>query len=1285
MSQLNLKKILSGDDLSIVVDKLNYNFNQIILNGGGPQGLQGIIGAPGLPGIQGIQGMTGLSGEEGTHIYVSGTIPGIYPFGTGGEILPRIGDVFVETDPTFLNIYQLAVTGGTGSYWNLIDTITPPGNSLSKLVADQVQGASASWTNTANDPAISGKFLFGSPAALYGSYILDPAFPISSANPTLRVEMSSVALYGDSLITFAANKNQLRLIDHTRSDATRLQTGGGIAHSVETIGGNQYYRVVNADLQGSNRFFLNLNSGLSVPSLVYGDTSNRIGFGVADSTPLIANATVNGSIAIGRLSTSFYLAAAGATLSGGIGAIIEGNVAIGRNNNNNYNLGVYNRTGQFGSSLLIDTSIGNAAGAISSLTLGGGVYDLLNNISTTPNNLWKLSANYNSTVTNTSNRTLSLFTTQHFASAYQNREVMTFGLTGVAGVTGSQISVDSASLFGKFEIGDQAHNKISIGNSQGLIGSGFMNSHIGFNLSRSPVSSSWRRGGDGSNNAGKVMWSSNSGGLGFSFFGSTGGATATSTDVGVYAATKIYMSLTGEISTSDYTNAYLLESLGYSLHISSAATGTTGQSVTSGKVFRRHIATFGDGANLSKSGSPLIASTNGVVQNTSSQINVAAGVTAQVVPHYTWYGDDLYGLYLSQGTVVNGAAGKSVGIAVGGSAGVTVTGTFNTEKRLGVDQENPLSKLHIGEKLTFNDNDFFVGPGPGGAISVTSKFLGYNSYYDVGTSQVRRISGSTASGATQQGAFDLRFLDNPIIDPFLSPSLQGLTGYSSMGTKLALVPHSPGGIFSNLTNPSSTTSYRGMIISPPAIAPTTGGWINFSSNTPRVSIGLNDSTINSERDSEFSLRRGTLSLVAQLRLKPAIAASPPSGPFGITIEDQYNIGLYSYDSLPVAGIYSSGGNSSTLIKSFGINFLGTGGNAIADDIPLLLATTSKGLTQTFSRIANFGAGFRLGVNIVPANQPQIYTSSSQPIYDFASLVVGAYLEGLAGSAVNYPTSIISKGSIVIDQSIYGGGDGANLGLFFKDNSINWVGGGTRPNVNAYPGDWAIQYWRPGPTESGLNFWKPSPQLGSYFDKRLLYLSDNGHVGIKTSSRVPLSVVGGSTVMSSFNLRGYGHISESLAIGIQNFAFSTVAPNVISYPNPPLVIPNPEIVRLAVGGGIGAQFLILTSDKRLKNNINSLKYDPENFKKLNPVSFTLKDLSFTQYGFIAQDLEKSYPELIRIFKDEELENGRMSIDYNSIIAILTKQVQGQQEIIEEKNKKISDLEKRIELIEEKLGI
>ena len=64
MSQLNLRTLLSGDNLGDVVEKLNYNFQQIVLNGGGPVGDTGLIGPPGIPGPEGPTGPIGPTGKR---------------------------------------------------------------------------------------------------------------------------------------------------------------------------------------------------------------------------------------------------------------------------------------------------------------------------------------------------------------------------------------------------------------------------------------------------------------------------------------------------------------------------------------------------------------------------------------------------------------------------------------------------------------------------------------------------------------------------------------------------------------------------------------------------------------------------------------------------------------------------------------------------------------------------------------------------------------------------------------------------------------------------------------------------------------------------------------------------------------------------------------------------------------------------------------------------------------------------------------------------------------------
>ena len=67
---INLKEVFVTDTNQIKVEKINYNFDQIIGTGGqlgprGPQGVQGNIGPVGPQGAQGAQGATGGAGADG--------------------------------------------------------------------------------------------------------------------------------------------------------------------------------------------------------------------------------------------------------------------------------------------------------------------------------------------------------------------------------------------------------------------------------------------------------------------------------------------------------------------------------------------------------------------------------------------------------------------------------------------------------------------------------------------------------------------------------------------------------------------------------------------------------------------------------------------------------------------------------------------------------------------------------------------------------------------------------------------------------------------------------------------------------------------------------------------------------------------------------------------------------------------------------------------------------------------------------------------------------------------
>ena len=121
-------------------------------------------------------------------------------------------------------------------------------------------------------------------------------------------------------------------------------------------------------------------------------------------------------------------------------------------------------------------------------------------------------------------------------------------------------------------------------------------------------------------------------------------------------------------------------------------------------------------------------------------------------------------------------------------------------------------------------------------------------------------------------------------------------------------------------------------------------------------------------------------------------------------------------------------------------------------------------------------------------------------------------------------------------------------------------------------------------------------------------------------------------------------------------------------------------KFAVNGSLLCQSVITTSDERLKSNITVLGSEINKIKMLLPTAFNLNETpDVKSLGFIAQDVAKIYPEMIRVFKDPVLEGGKMTLDYLSFIPILTKGIQEQQDMIEDNDYRIKTLEQELEEI------
>ncbi len=139
------------------------------------------------------------------------------------------------------------------------------------------------------------------------------------------------------------------------------------------------------------------------------------------------------------------------------------------------------------------------------------------------------------------------------------------------------------------------------------------------------------------------------------------------------------------------------------------------------------------------------------------------------------------------------------------------------------------------------------------------------------------------------------------------------------------------------------------------------------------------------------------------------------------------------------------------------------------------------------------------------------------------------------------------------------------------------------------------------------------------------------------------------------------------------------------------------------GNVYASGTYTSSDQKLKKNIQPLTGAMDIIKMLAPKTYEFRIGEFPgmnlrsgqNMGFIAQDLEKVLPSLVKDTKSpvEIDKDGKIiyqsiefkAVDYMSLVPVLVAGVQEQQEQIEAKDKHIAELEERISKLETRAGI
>ena len=148
--------------------------------------------------------------------------------------------------------------------------------------------------------------------------------------------------------------------------------------------------------------------------------------------------------------------------------------------------------------------------------------------------------------------------------------------------------------------------------------------------------------------------------------------------------------------------------------------------------------------------------------------------------------------------------------------------------------------------------------------------------------------------------------------------------------------------------------------------------------------------------------------------------------------------------------------------------------------------------------------------------------------------------------------------------------------------------------------------------------------------------------------------------------------KTILVTVFTFSFIGTASVLATWPNAPagsssvagwigdvFDVVNSNSTTLIVNKEIQADSFIYTSDKNLKTKVKTLDNSLEKIQKLRGVSFEWTKNGEEEIGFIAQEVEGIYPELV---ETNELNNLK-SLKYGNITAILVEALKEQQKEID----------------------
>ncbi len=363
---------------------------------------------------------------------------------------------------------------------------------------------------------------------------------------------------------------------------------------------------------------------------------------------------------------------------------------------------------------------------------------------------------------------------------------------------------------------------------------------------------------------------------------------------------------------------------------------------------------------------------------------------------------------------------------------------------------------------------------------------------------------------------------------------------------------------------------------------------------------------------------------------------------------------------------------------------------------------------------NVFLGYRAGYNETGSNKLYIANDSTNP-----PLIFGDFSLGKVGIGTITPAAKLEiQGAVKIVDGTQGAGkvftsDASGLGSW-QPSGAGWL---TTGNTGTTAGTNYI-----GTNDVQDFVLKTSAVINTPLE-RLRVLASNGNIGIGTpapaaqmhlwgSNGVEMRLTGDVETPSTIRFTGGGgNVTEGFVINYTNGG-DTYFDNVYVGPlqtNPAIrfrtnTFGTPiDALTIAYNGNVGigttapsealqivgnicySGSVVACSDFRYKQNITPLTSSLSNLLKIQGVNYFWRVDEFPlnkfnkekQIGFIAQDLEKIYPEVVLTDKE-----GYKSVDYSRLTPILVEAIKEQQKMIDSQKLLIEKIEKEVEILKKK---